>query len=174
MRNDKNIGKMKWIFYMGVLLSLFLFTYQVAAIAYEGPNNEDDLENQTITHEEITALTDKFMKRLVQEVDHDYKVVHFDTKEALEVSFSDISKREVAAEYIDFYYEETVDGLYILPTETPPWFIEKNDYDVIQLDEDRVEVVQENETDLYGRYKITYEFSFDNNDGWKITKINIA
>lgn len=174
MRIKINLGKMKWVFYMGVLLSLFLFTYQVAAIEYEASDSEEKLDEQTITHEEIIVLTDKFMEQLVQEIDDDYRVVHFDTKEALESSFDDIAMREVTVEYTDFYYEETADGLYILPTETPPWFIETNDYHVIQLNKGQVKVVQENETHLYGQYTITYEFSFEDKEHWKITNIKIG
>ncbi len=176
MRINKNIRTFKWCLYISILLSLFLFTYQVAAIEYEykDSDSQETSVGQTITHEEITELTKQFMDKLVQETDDDYKVLHFDTKEALEASFDNIAKRDVAVEYIDFYYEETANGLYILPTETPPWFIEKNDYDVIQSNHNQVEVVQENEADLYGQYTITYELSFDDNDGWKITKINIA
>lgn len=172
MRINKSFRKFKWIVYTSILLSLFLFTYQVAAIENEEPASKEKSEDQTITHEEIIALTDKFMEQLVQEVDEDYRVVHFDTKAALEASFDHIANREVIAEYVDFYYEETADGLYILPTETPPWFIKENDYNVIQLNKDQVEVVQENQTDLYGAYTITYEFSFDDDD-WKITKIKM-
>lgn len=174
MRINKNFHTFKWIFYISILLSLFLFTYQVAAIEYEGPDNREKSDDHMITHEEIVQLTDKFMEQLVQEVDDDYKVIHYDTKEDLETSFDDIAIREVTEEYTDFYYEETTDGLYILPTETPPWFIEKNDYHVIQLNENQVEVVQENETALYGQYKITYELTFGDKDRWIITNIKIT
>lgn len=173
MRINKNIWTLKWIFYMSILLSLFLFTYRVFAVEYEEPVHKDHIESQPITHEEIVVLTDKFMEQLVQEVDDHYKVIHFDTKEALMASFDNISRTEVTAEYVEFYYEERSDGLYILPTETPPWFIEKNDYDMIQLNENQVEVIQENETDLYGQYAITFEFTFDHGH-WKISNINIT
>lgn len=174
MRTYTNIHACKWIFFLIILLSLSIYTYQVAAVGNEQTANKEDSQDQTISHGKIVTLTDQFMNQLVQEIDDDYKVIHFDTKKALIASFDDIAKREVVVEFIDFYYEETPDGLYIVPTETPPWFIENNDYDVIQLNTNQVEVVQENETDLYGQYIITYEFTFDDNDGWKITKINIA
>lgn len=172
MNNKKTFNACKRILYMGVLLSLFLLTNQAAATEYNEPEKEGNLTKQTISHEEIIELTKVFMEQLVQETDDDYKVVHFDTKEGLFESFDHIATREVTAEYIDFYYEEADDGLYIIPTETPPWFIEENDYDMIQLNEDQVEMIQVNQTDLYGQYKITYEFTFDHQKGWKITKIN--
>src|SRR5690625_5708944 len=106
MRINKNFRKFNWIVYMSILLSLFLFTYQVAAIENEEPESKDKSEDQTITHEEITVLTDKFMEQLIQETDDDYRVDHCDTKEAIEASFDDIANREVTAEYIDYYYEE--------------------------------------------------------------------
>lgn len=175
MRNNQNnFRAFKLAFYMSILLSLFLFTYQVAAIEYKDSDVQETSMEQTITHDKIVNLTDQFMDRLVQEINEDYKVIHFDTKEALKSSFDTIANRDVTSEYIDFYYEEKVDGLYILPTEIPPWFIEKNHYDVIQLNGNQVKVIQENETDLYGDYIITYEFTYIHNEDWKITDISIT
>lgn len=172
MSNNTTYHACKKVFYIGVLLSLCLLTNQVAAIEYDSPEKDEKLRKQTISHEEMITLTNEFMKQLVQETDDKYKVVHFDTKEALIDSFDHMATREVTTKYIDFYYEELNDGLYIIPTETPPWFIEENAYDMIQSNEDQVEVVQENQTDLYGQYKITYEFTFDHHNGWRITKIS--
>jgi hypothetical protein len=166
--------KIKWMINFGVLLSLFLFSFQAAAVEYQVPINEEKQEVTTITDEEIIQLTDEFMKLLVQEIDDNYRVIHFNTKEELQLAFDQIASKDVTSEYIDFYYEEKAHGLYIVPTETPPWFIQRNEYNVIQLNHHQVKVVQENQTDLYGSYKISYEFSFEVHDGWKITKITIT
>ena len=174
MRSIKKSRVSKWMLYFSLPLSLFLFTYQVIAIEDINLESKEISTAQMISDEEITNLTNQFMVKLVQEVDENYKVINFDTKESLKASFDHIANRDVINEYIDFYYEETKEGLFILPTELPPWFIEKNDYDMIQLKGNQVKVIQENDTDLYAQYTITFEFTFDGKDHWKITNISLT
>ncbi|WP_337018547.1 hypothetical protein [Oceanobacillus massiliensis] len=126
-------------------------------------------EKPQLTHEDITLLTNKFMDILVQDIDSNYKVNNFDTKEELLNEFSTVTTKEIAQEFVDFFYMEEADGLYILPTETPPWFLETNDYDMIKVNDSTVKVVQDNYTDLDGNYTVEFEFTYDTE--WKITNI---
>lgn len=48
--------------------------------------------------------------------------------------------------------------LYIVPTETPPWFQKENNYERTRLDGNIVEISQQNQTDLYGNYMINIQF----------------
>ncbi|QGH34272.1 hypothetical protein GI584_09650 [Gracilibacillus salitolerans] len=128
-------------------------------------NDEDD-----ITHEEIVKLTDTFMELLVQEIDDHYKVEQFDTKEELLNAFEPYVVKEAVQPYIDYYYEEKEDGLYIVPTETPPWFEKKEDYKK-ESEDNKVRITQSNENELYGPY--TIEIVFEKVDGtWKIANIS--
>lgn len=128
-------------------------------------------EQKELTHDEIVSLTDTFMELLVQEIDDHYRVEKFDTKEELLKAFTPYIKKEAVQPYIDFYYEEKEDGLYILPTETPPWFENKTEYDKETLDNGNVQVTQQNENALYGKYTIIIEFEYI--DGtWKIANIS--
>ncbi|MDL4842567.1 hypothetical protein [Aquibacillus rhizosphaerae] len=131
---------------------------------------EQHTEGVELSHQEIISLTDKFMELLVQEVDDQYKVVHFKTKASLISAFSSVSSTEVAKEYIDFFYEERNDNLYIIPTETPPWFQKDADYEMIKVDNQNMKIVQENISDLHGSYKIELIMTYDNK--WRITEIN--
>ncbi|MFC4023682.1 hypothetical protein ACFOUV_07750 [Oceanobacillus longus] len=124
---------------------------------------------QKLTHEEVIKITNRFMDILVQDIDANYKVIHFDTKDELLNEFEKVTTKETAQQFVDFYYSEEADGMYILPTETPPWFLEENDYDMITVDASTVKVVQDNHTDLDGNYSLELEFRFDND--WKITNI---
>lgn len=127
-------------------------------------------DTHMIRHEDIVSLTHQFLEQLVQEVDDDYKVIHFQTKEELLNLFKGISSREVASEYIDFYYVEEGNDLFIVPTELPPWFVADQDYDVVQIANDKVKIVQDNTMELYGNYIIEVEFTFC--DNWKITAVH--
>ncbi|RYG74525.1 hypothetical protein EU245_02690 [Lentibacillus lipolyticus] len=126
--------------------------------------------NNDIAHERIVSLTRQFKDLLVQETDRNNKVMDYHSKDALRKAFDGISTERAVSEYIDFYYYEQPDGLYVKPTETPPWFHEEEDYDMIRKNKDTVKVTQTNQTDLYGTYTIQIELTYD--DRWKITRID--
>ncbi|MGN8645241.1 hypothetical protein ACTNEO_03990 [Gracilibacillus sp. HCP3S3_G5_1] len=131
---------------------------------------EQKTDSNEITHAEIVKLTDTFMDLLVQEVDDHYKVVRFNTKEELINAFEPYIVREAVQPYIDFYFKEKEDGLYILPTETPPWFDKDEDYNK-KIEDNKVTITQANENALYGKY--TIEMGFEKMDGtWKIVNIS--
>ncbi|WP_208586356.1 hypothetical protein [Gracilibacillus suaedae] len=133
-------------------------------------NIKQAAETKDITHEEIVKLTDTFMDLLVQEIDDHYKVVRFDTKEELLNAFEPYVVKDAVKPYIDYYYEEKEDGLYIVPTETPPWFEKDEDYEKESKD-NKVIITQSNENELYGPY--TIEIVFEKIDGtWKIANIS--
>lgn len=196
MRKSKLMKKFKRISYLLTIFSMLFIAFQIDGYninatelrdasnhqqvevnvesfdslnSTEVNNEEEDIENLTITYDQVVELTDQFMEILVQEIDHNNKVLNYDTKDALLESFRSVASKEIGETYIDFYYNETTEGLYVIPTEIPPRFNKKNDYNMIQLNNKQVKVIQENQSDLYGNHQIEYEFSFD--DGWKITGI---
>lgn len=133
------------------------------------------IDNERFTHElshdQIVSLTDQFMETLVQETNERNQVIHFDTKSVLLEEFEKITTKEVAADYVEFYFTEKNGELYIKPTETPPWFNENSDYDMIHEGNHTVKVIQENTTDLYGTYTIMIEFKWKDGQ-WRITGIS--
>ncbi|OZU88535.1 hypothetical protein CIL03_09530 [Virgibacillus indicus] len=176
----------KLIFISGIIILLSLgmvSDYHSATAVTMEANNHQKIQKElseeisaeqeskaNITHKEITALTEQFMDILVQEIDEDYKAVNVDTKKELMNQFEQVTTKETAEPYVDFYYKEKADGLYILPTETPAWFDADNGYDVVQLKENKVKVVQKNQDEMFGEYTIELEFTYDNK--WKITGIS--
>ncbi|WP_245843975.1 hypothetical protein [Oceanobacillus rekensis] len=178
----KHLVKVKWIIPIG-LIALFVLIGNLT-INKETAFASDHLQIETsssikevvnvqgekeLTHEEIVALTNRFMEILVQDIDSNYKVIQFDTKEELLNEFEKVTTKETAIQLVDFYYTEKVDGLYLLPTETPPWFLEENDYDMISMDASTVKVVQDNYTELDGDYQLELDFTYETD--WKITNI---
>lgn len=137
----------------------------------ETPESVKDNVQHDLSHEQISSMTDQFMDKLLQETDNRNKVIHYDTKSDLLGEFEKIAAKEVASKYVQYYFDEQSDGLYIKPTETPPWFQEQHDYDKIKKDDNTVEVVQTNQTDLYGTYTVTFEFTWEDNQ-WTITSID--
>lgn len=178
-----NVYIKKWVKYIGIIVTIGLcVTFSIQPIlAFAGYDKSDEQQVVTVeqeqnkesdadlTHEEIVSLTDEFMDIILQDIDNNYQVIHYETKDELLDEFKNISTYEAAEPYVEFYFDETEDGLYIIPTETPPWFNPDNDYDIISSNKS-ARVIQENETDLDGKYTIQYDFIYEE-DGWKITKI---
>src|SRR5690625_377328 len=178
-----NVYMKKWIKYIGITATIGLcVTFSIQPIlAFAGYENLDEQQAEIVdqeqnkessadlTHEEIVSLTDEFLDVILQDIDDDYKVIQYETKDELLDEFENRSTHESAEPYVEVYFNETEDGLYIIPTETPPWFNPDNDYDIISSDR-FARVIQENETDLDGTYTIQYDFIYEE-DGWKISKI---
>lgn len=180
---EKSRSNFKLFLIITLVLPLFLFVFKTDTVDHVDAADHNDIEiqedlvsedtkamNVEITHQEILTLTNQFMDTLVQDIDeYTYKVLHFNSKEELLTAFESVTTEVLAKPYVDFYYEEEEDGLYIVPTSTPPWFESENDYNVVQLDENTVKVIQFNETEFYGDYEIELELTFD--DNWTITDI---
>ncbi len=181
---NKNLHRrhLKRIISCTIILPLFFLIQttevQTASVAEYSNNHENskvsavkkESPEKQLSHDQIVSLTNQFMQTLVQDIDSNNKVVNYNTKNELLEEFEKVTTKNVAAEYVDYYYQNKSSGLYIKPTETPPWFNEKNDYDMIQKEDNVVKVVQENKSDLYGPYTVEIEFTY--NDKWKITDIN--
>lgn len=129
----------------------------------EGP------ESIHLTEEELFEKTEAFIQIMVQDLDQNYMVKGISSKKALIEQYSDVVTEEALKPYIDYYFEEHEGGLYVLPTELPPWFMPDRPYEKTQLDNGNIVIEQENELEMYGRYRIKIELSYQ--DGWKIVGI---
>lgn len=181
MKKHKN--KLNIFICIGLLLPLFLFMVKKDStdyvIAAENPQKEVEFveieQKEVAMHtqlsdEEIINITNEFMSILVQDIDeYTYQVLNYHSKIDLIEHFQAITSGEIAELFVEYYYDEDEEGLYIMPTETPAWFVSENDYDLEQINEDQFKVTQYNETDFYGNYTIELEFTFV--DTWKITDI---
>ncbi|MCP8617798.1 hypothetical protein [Salirhabdus salicampi] len=127
-------------------------------------------EVEKLTHEDVVSLTRTFMDKLVQETDEQYRVIHFHSKRELVGDFRDVSSLSLAKRIVDLYYKEHDNQLYIIPTETPPWFVENQPYEQ-EIEGEQVKITQYNKTELYGNYKITLYFILDEQHGWIIEDV---
>ncbi len=173
------------------IIPLFLFTYQedihestslLKARETESALKIEDADNQvvlhaskeeriTLAHQQIISQTNEFMQILIQDVDTNYKVKNIKTKAELVSNLATITTEKIATRYVDFYYQEKEDGLYIVPTETPPWFVEEQSYQKEWITDNVCKITQYNQSDLYGDYVIEIEMIYEAGQ-WKITTIN--
>ncbi|WP_067841570.1 hypothetical protein [Amphibacillus sediminis] len=123
-----------------------------------------------LTKEKVDEKTTAFMEMLVQETDQNYRVLEITSKAELIKLFDGIASPEVVAPYVDFYYDELEDGLYIVPTELPPWYLPDQSYEQFDYPDGTVVISQEANLDLYGTYKIEITFAY--RDDWEIVEID--
>lgn len=167
----------KYVKYVGLTILWLLFFVIIQSDADNTVAATDITEKSaqtTLSHDEIIALTDQFMETLLQQTRDDNKVLHYHHKADLLDAFAPIATKEVATTYVDYYYNSKADGLYMVPTERPPWFDKEIDYDKVNLNDGKVQVVQKNKSAMYGSYQVVYEFTVDDEHNWKITKITHA
>lgn len=131
--------------------------------------------DQAVEHHHLTEAVmidrmEAFINILLQDIDLDYKVKGVSSKAQLIAQYAEIVSQEALQPYVDFYFEEDDNGLYIVPTELPPWFVSEMPYEMTQLDNGNIIVEQENDIELYGRYRVRVEFSAQ--DNWKIVRID--
>ncbi|KGX89530.1 hypothetical protein N781_07400 [Pontibacillus halophilus JSM 076056 = DSM 19796] len=130
------------------------------------PENKD----QELTDEKIKRMTSLFMEKLVQDTNEDYKVLNYDSKAELIQSFESISSKTLAKKYVDFYYKEYDDGLYLIPMDTPPWFDPQQNYEITNVSSNEVQLKQDNKNELYGDYSISMTFSKEEGS-WKLVDV---
>jgi hypothetical protein len=142
-------------------------------------NNDSDVENSVESKEEHQSetgpnaekLAGLFIQQLKQPVDDNYKVLHHQTKNDLIDHLSQYASRDIAQYYVDGLFEEKDGELYIIPTELPPWLIDDKSYELKQVDRQTYRLTQENNSDLYGSYKI--EMIFKKEQNWIIDQVEV-
>ncbi|WP_377888081.1 hypothetical protein [Alkalihalobacillus sp. R86527] len=117
-------------------------------------------------------VTKELTNRIVQKTNDDYKVENFSSKEEISNHLQGVASKELSNKITDFYYEEKNGALYLKPTELFPWVDYENDYDIKKLNEFQYQLVQSNQSDLYGNYTIEINFQYVNND-WVIQNFTI-
>lgn len=168
-----------------ILSSLDKRQFSEFAFVNESPTNEQmfekeksvspvisrgDFENlPELSDEELVAIMNAFIDILIQDIDDQYRVIGLDTKAELIDEFSSIAIAEAVEPYVHFYYYEQPDGLYIVPTELPPWFVEGQPYQKEMTDQGTVKITQDNFLEIYGHYRIEIELAYQK--GWKIINI---
>jgi len=64
----------------------------------------------------------------------------------------------LAKEYVEIYYQEKKEGLYVIPMDGPVTFLENVPYKLHKNEKGQYYLIQENENVLYGKYKLTVVF----------------
>jgi hypothetical protein len=166
---------------MGELMKRLLFSLFLIAVSIllgSSYNNNPVTANKILTINSdvqkptppVEQLASQFMKQLIQKTDEYYRVENFETKDQLINSFQEIASIEVASKYVNYYYYEEDGSLYIVPTETPPWFEQGNSYTLMEVTKGHYRLSQRNFSEIHGNYIIHIDYKYENGK-WRINDV---
>ncbi|MCK6258144.1 hypothetical protein LCY76_16325 [Fictibacillus sp. KIGAM418] len=130
-------------------------------------------EETTASKPDAKLLSQEFIHKLTPEVDDQYKVKGYSSKEELIRNLSHIASKKVASDYVNGMFEEKNGKLYIIPTDLPPWVEKDKPYELKKLSDTSYHLIQKNKSDLYGEYSITLGFEKVNSH-WVITFASVT
>lgn len=121
---------------------------------------------------DVEKLSTELVDRIVQETDANYKVKEFQSTEEVEQHLQKVASKELASQIADVYFEEREGDLYLIPTELFPWVDTDKPYELNKKSEFEYQLIQSNESDLYGTYTIKINFIYENNH-WIIKNFEV-
>lgn len=126
-------------------------------------NGNNDSNKKELTKEKAIEIEDEFINRLFVDRNDDEKVKNYNNKNELINHLSEIAKKDIAKSYINNYYKEKEDGLYIIPKDGPTRIYKDKSYKLEKIDDKNYELIQEAEDQLRGKYKFTVKFTYEEN-----------
>ncbi|HCX63659.1 MAG TPA: hypothetical protein DHN33_00415 [Eubacteriaceae bacterium] len=133
---------------------------------------QEAMEEKTpeLTEEKAMEIEEEFFDLVFtpKTVGRTNEIENYQSKEALVSDASKLADQELAREYVDYFYAEREGSLYVVPKEGPAKILPDSPYELNQVDEKTVEVVQEEENELRGAYRLIVEFSYMD-EQWKIS-----
>lgn len=126
-------------------------------------NGNNDSNKKELTKKKAIEIEDEFMNRLLVDKSDNGKIKDYNNKNELINHLSEITKKDIAKSYINNYYKEKEDGLYIIPKDGPTRIYKDKSYRLEKIDDQNYELIQEAEDQLRGKYKFTVKFTYKDN-----------
>ncbi|WP_349407403.1 D-alanyl-D-alanine carboxypeptidase family protein [Pseudalkalibacillus sp. SCS-8] len=121
---------------------------------------------------DVAMLEADLRDKLIQETNENDNVERFDTKDALSVYLEDILVKSLADTYVERFYKENGQGLFLQQKESLVWLDTNESYQTENLSERKYKIVQSSENELLGEYELTITYIYDN-ETWKIQERNL-
>lgn len=135
---------------------------------------ENKAEAKTIAVEkpDVEMLSNELINRIMQDTNENFQVENFNTKEEIKKHLQEVASEDLATNITDTYYEEREGSLYLIPTELFPWMDNEKPFELNQVNTFEYQLVQTNDSDLYGSYTIEINFLYEENH-WIIKNFTI-
>ncbi|RYG72967.1 hypothetical protein EU245_08485 [Lentibacillus lipolyticus] len=120
----------------------------------------------------VEKMSHTFRNLFIQETDKEGRVKKYDSKSELVQALTEVATKDLAQVYVEEYYNEKDGKLYLEAKDAPAWINTKQPYQTKRVDSHTYQVIQEAKSELYGHYRLTVTFKFQE-DHWVIQSRNM-
>ena len=140
-------------------------------ILLAGCSQQNDQEQVNIDEKpNLNQIVENFVMKLFPETDTNLKVLNFNNKQELIDNLSKVADQALAAKFVEQYYSETNNGLYLIPKENIIFIDPTRPYIFEKINNNQYKIIQENESSL-GKYRL--DVVLEKKAGWIIKDINL-
>ncbi|RSL34065.1 hypothetical protein D7Z54_08130 [Salibacterium salarium] len=134
--------------------------------------SQQDEDTPALTRESAVELMNSYKESfvsLINETDNQ-KIESYQTTDEVKQHFANTMSDELATWMTDSYFTEEDDGVYVIAKDGPTWFQEDQSFELEEVSEGHVKIVQERENELLGHVNMVYHASFQENQ-WVVDDI---
>ncbi|SET18400.1 D-alanyl-D-alanine carboxypeptidase [Salinibacillus kushneri] len=137
----------------------------------EDQSDSEEID-KTLEKQEAEQFIQSFREQLIQETDQNLRVKNFNHKEELINNLSKLADPELAKQYVDVFYKEENNHLYLIPKNGPVLLNKNIPYKLAKNEQGLYYVSQENENEMMGKYSLYILFNRTENR-WMIKDIKL-
>ncbi|MBM4761345.1 hypothetical protein [Bacillus sp. B15-48] len=168
---------------IGMLLGLSACNENNAEPPQNGTPNEEEPVNPPTQDEGIPTLTEDMARErltgfkqdflsLANEQNEQQEISSVQTKTEVKQYFRENLTVDYASRYTESNFTESEDGVYLIPRGGPVWLEEEEPFELEQITETEVKLIQEQKNALFGY--VTLECSFQFQDGkWLLDNVEM-
>lgn len=152
-----------------ILLMMVLSIVMIACSKEEPVEETEPEEEEKITLDEeqaqqvIKDFHDVFMN-VIENANDEGEIIDYHSNEELKDEFINYMSEEQADIFVENYFEENDEKLYVIPMETPFWINEEEEFTFEQVSDLEYEVSQEIENELAGHLRLIYVITLRDED----------
>lgn len=120
--------------------------------------------------EVVLTEYEKAFKKVINNTDDQLKQLEYTNKQGLKEHFEHFMSAEIAQSWVDTYFQEKEDGLYVIATEGPVFLQEDKPFTFTKTTDETATVVQERNNELIGHVKMKYTLKLNNDNIWFVDK----
>ncbi|WP_158735568.1 hypothetical protein [Alteribacillus sp. YIM 98480] len=138
----------------------------------EDPDEGEDIP--AFTKERAVELMNDYKESfvsLINEAGNDQKIDSYQTKEEVKEHFKTTMSDDLAQWMTDSYFTEEEDGVYVIAKDGPTWLEEGQPFELEEVTETHVKIVQERDNELLGNVEMIFHTAYQD-DKWIVDEID--
>lgn len=132
----------------------------------ESGEQANDVLDEEQAKQTIKDFREVFMK-VINNIENDGEVKNYQSKEEVKEEFTKYMSDQQADTFLESYFEERNEKLYVIATEAPFWIEEEKDFKLEHITEEQYKITQEIKNELAGHQRVTYLIQL-RDDEWMV------